>query len=149
MPLILLHPLHVLSINVLLLISLKYLISSHYALCHCVIFSIHPLFLQYFLSNMFLSTASFGGEVKPSVPCRRFAACKRSLNLGGSRNLGKNYRTTSSPTVPLLVTRISVVVADVRHLAGKVGMSKSGEKQWQTTPKDLPRVQCATAIPVT
>jgi hypothetical protein len=24
---------------------------------------------------------SFGGEVKPSVPCRRFAACKRSLHL--------------------------------------------------------------------
>jgi len=23
---------------------------------------------------------SFGGEVKPSVPCCRFAACKRSLN---------------------------------------------------------------------
>ena len=36
-----------------------------------------------------LSTPSFGGEVKPSVPCRRFAACKRSLNLRGSRNLGK------------------------------------------------------------
>ena len=28
----------------------------------------------------FLSTPSFGGEVKPSVPCRRFAACKISLN---------------------------------------------------------------------
>ena len=27
-----------------------------------------------------LSTPSFGGEVKPSVPCRRFATCKRSLN---------------------------------------------------------------------
>jgi hypothetical protein len=27
-----------------------------------------------------LSTPSFGGEVKPSVPCPRFAACKRSLN---------------------------------------------------------------------
>ena len=27
-----------------------------------------------------LSTPFFGGEVKPSVPCRRFAACKRSLN---------------------------------------------------------------------
>jgi hypothetical protein len=26
-----------------------------------------------------LSTPSFGGEVKPSVPCRRFVACKRSL----------------------------------------------------------------------
>ena len=36
-----------------------------------------------------LSTPSFGGEVKPSVPCRRFAECKRSLNLRGSRNLGK------------------------------------------------------------
>jgi hypothetical protein len=24
--------------------------------------------------------SSFGGEVKPSVPCRSFAACKRSLN---------------------------------------------------------------------
>jgi len=28
----------------------------------------------------FLSMLSFGGEVKPSVPCCRFAACKRSLN---------------------------------------------------------------------
>jgi hypothetical protein len=27
-----------------------------------------------------LSTPSFGGDVKPSVSCRRFAACKRSLN---------------------------------------------------------------------
>jgi hypothetical protein len=24
---------------------------------------------------------SFGGEVKPSVSCRRFAACKRSLQM--------------------------------------------------------------------
>jgi hypothetical protein len=24
-------------------------------------------------------TTSFGGEVKPSVPCRRFTACKRTL----------------------------------------------------------------------
>ena len=29
----------------------------------------------------FLSAPSFGGEVKPSVPCRRFTACKRSLNV--------------------------------------------------------------------
>ena len=36
-----------------------------------------------------LSTPSFGVEVKPSVPCRRFTACKRYLNLRGSRNLGK------------------------------------------------------------
>jgi len=33
-----------------------------------------------FKGEKILSTPSFGGEVKPSVPCCRFAACKRSLN---------------------------------------------------------------------
>ena len=33
-----------------------------------------------FKGEEILSTPSFGGDVKPSVPCRRFAACKRSLN---------------------------------------------------------------------
>ena len=33
-----------------------------------------------FKGEKILSTPSFGGEVKPSVPCRRFASCKRSLN---------------------------------------------------------------------
>ena len=37
-----------------------------------------------FKGEKILSTPSFGGEVKPSVPCRRFAACKRSLELRGS-----------------------------------------------------------------
>jgi len=41
------------------------------------------------LGEKILSTPSFGGQVKPSVPCRRFAACKRTLNLRGSRNLRK------------------------------------------------------------
>ena len=31
-----------------------------------------------FKGEKILSTPSFGGEVKPSVPYRRFAACKRS-----------------------------------------------------------------------
>ena len=44
-----------------------------------------------------LSTPSFGGEVKPSVPCRRFAACRRSINLSGSRNLGKITGHLSRP----------------------------------------------------
>ena len=34
-----------------------------------------------FKGEKILRTPSFGGEVKPSVPCRRFAACKRSLNV--------------------------------------------------------------------
>ena len=35
---------------------------------------------QIFKGEKILSTLSFGGEVKPSVPCHRFAAHKRSLN---------------------------------------------------------------------
>ena len=34
-----------------------------------------------FRAKKILSTLSFGGEVKPSVPCRNFTACKRSLNI--------------------------------------------------------------------
>jgi hypothetical protein len=34
-----------------------------------------------FKAEKILSTPSSGGEVKPSVPCRRFAACKRTLNV--------------------------------------------------------------------
>ena len=44
-----------------------------------------------------LSTPSFGGEVKPSVTCRRFGACKRSLELRGSRILDEICRNTSRP----------------------------------------------------
>src|SRR5215475_4091891 len=48
-------------------------------------------------AKKFLSTPSFGGEVKPSVPCRRFAACKRSLELRGSRFLDEICRNISRP----------------------------------------------------
>ena len=34
-----------------------------------------------FSGRKILSTSSFGGKVKPSVPRRRFTACKRSLNV--------------------------------------------------------------------
>jgi len=44
------------------------------------------------LLKQILSMPSFGGEVKPSVPCRRSAACKRSQNLRGRRNLGEIIR---------------------------------------------------------
>jgi hypothetical protein len=35
-----------------------------------------------------------------------------------------------------------------RHLAAKVGTSKGRGKEWQSTPKNLPRMQRAGAIPV-
>ena len=34
-----------------------------------------------FQSEKILSTPSFGREVKPFIPCRRFTACKISLNV--------------------------------------------------------------------
>ena len=80
--------------------------------------------LKYFAEVMYskiISTPSFGGKVKPSVPCRRFASCKRFLNLCGSRNLWQNYRTNFSPTVPPSATRISHVVADVQAPGGENG----------------------------
>ena len=61
-----------------------------------------------------LSTPSFGGEVKSLVPCHRFAACKRSLNLHGSRNLGKITGNFLVHIVPPFAARISRVVADVQ-----------------------------------
>ena len=81
-----------------------------------------------------LSTPSFGGEVKPSVPCPRFAACKRSLNgveVVISAKLPDNILATFSPTVPTSAAGISHVVADVEAPGGeKWKHLKSGGKQW-------------------
>jgi hypothetical protein len=47
----------------------------------------------FFRAKKILSMPSFGGEVKPSVPCRRFVLCKRTLHLvWSSPNVGKIYR---------------------------------------------------------
>ena len=46
-----------------------------------------------FRAKKILSTSSFGGEVKPSVPCRSFTACKRSLNVTWKSAFRQNYRT--------------------------------------------------------
>ena len=89
------------------------------------------------------------GGVKPSVPCHRFAACKRSLNLRGSRNLGKITRQISRPQFHFSLLGSLASLRTYRRLAAKVGTPKGGGKQWQTTPKNLPRMQCARAIPVT
>ena len=46
-----------------------------------------------FKGEKILSAPSFGGEVKTSVPCRRFAACKRSLKVAWKTTFRQNYRT--------------------------------------------------------
>jgi len=45
-----------------------------------------------FSGEKILSTPSFGGEVKPSVPCRKFTACKRTWKCRGSRHFRQNSR---------------------------------------------------------
>ena len=47
----------------------------------------------FFRAKKILSTPSFGGEVKPSVPCRSCTACRRSLNVTWKSAFKQNYRT--------------------------------------------------------
>jgi hypothetical protein len=56
-----------------------------------------------------LSTPSFGKEVKLWVPCRRFTACKRSLNATWKSGIFrlKIYRPFLARIVPALAARIS------------------------------------------
>ena len=63
------------------------------------------------------STPSFGGEVKPYVPCRRFTTCKRFLNVTWKSGIsGKIHRPFLAHVVPLLALRIPW-----RQLMAKVG----------------------------
>jgi len=90
---------------------------------------------QIFKGEKILSTPSFGGEVKPSVPCRRFAACKRSLELCGSRILDEICRNISRPRrVPPSTAGGLLRRWTWRHLAEKVGTSKGGGKAMATYP---------------
>ena len=85
-----------------------------------------------FKGEKILSTPSFGGEVKPSVPCRR--------SLNGVEVVISAKLPDNIPTVP-------TSWRTWKHLVAKVGTSKRGGKQWQTTPKNLPRMQRIRAIP--
>ena len=76
---------------------------------------------DFFQGEKVLSTPSFGGEVKPSVPCRRLAARKRSLNgveVVISAKLPDNILVHE---VPPLAARISRVVAGMEAPGGGSG----------------------------
>jgi hypothetical protein len=45
-----------------------------------------------FRAKKILSAPSFGEEVKPSAPCRKFTACKRTQKWRGSRHFRQNSR---------------------------------------------------------
>jgi hypothetical protein len=53
-----------------------------------------------FQSEKFLSVPSFGGEIKLSVTCRRFAACKTSLHLAWKPLFVGKITGNFLPTVP-------------------------------------------------
>ena len=53
----------------------------------------------------------------------------------------QNYRTISSPQFHMSLLESLTSLRTYRHLSAKVGKSKGGGKQLQTTPKDLSRIQ--------
>ena len=89
-----------------------------------------------FKGEKILSTPSFGGEVKPSVPWR------------GSCHFGKITGQHSRPQFHLPPLGYLASWRTWRHLVAKVGTSKRGGKQWQATPKNLSRIQHTRAVPV-
>ena len=64
--------------------------------------------VRFFQGEKILSTPSFGEEVKPSVPCRRFTTSKRFLNATWKSGIsGKIHRPFLAHIVPPLAARIS------------------------------------------
>jgi hypothetical protein len=66
----------------------------------------------------------------------------------GSRHFGKITGKHSRPQFHLPPLRTLASWRTWGHLVAKVGTSKRGGTQWQTTPKNLPRMQRTWAIPV-
>jgi hypothetical protein len=78
-----------------------------------------------FQGEQILIVPSFGGEVKPSVPCRRFAACKKSLIWRGSRHLSAKLPDISHLQFPLSLLEVSGVGGDVGAPGGASGHFQS------------------------
>jgi len=82
-----------------------------------------------FRAKKILSMPSFGGEVKPSVPCRRFAAYKRSLHLLWKLHaVGKIESAISRPYFPPSLIEVSHV-AGCGSLLEMTGETKSGAQR--------------------
>jgi hypothetical protein len=81
---------------------------------------------QDFQGRKILSAPSFGGEVKPLVPCRRFTACKISINVMWKSTFRQNScLNILTHKFHLLVLGSLVSCRTLRHLAVKVGTSKT------------------------
>jgi hypothetical protein len=76
---------------------------------------------------------SFGRKVKPFAPCRRFGACKRSIN-GVQGVISAKLPDHPRPQFHLSLLGALALMGKWRHLATKVGTSKGRGKHWQYTP---------------
>src|SRR5215469_2522784 len=77
---------------------------------------------------------------KAVCPMSYFAACKRSLNVPWKSEIQAKFSAIFvAHVVPTFATR---------SLVAKVGTSKRGGRQWQTTPKNLPCMQRSRATSV-
>ena len=74
-----------------------------------------------FQDKKILSTPSFGREVKPFVPCHRFTACKRSLNVTWKSGI---FRQNSSAISRPSSSSFHYYGLWWRHLALQVGTTK-------------------------
>jgi hypothetical protein len=80
--------------------------------------------VRFFRAKKVLSMPSFGGGVKPPVPCRRFAACKRSLQMAWNSPF-VTITGHFSPIVPLSLIEVSRAVVGVGAPSGASGNFQS------------------------
>jgi hypothetical protein len=76
-----------------------------------------------FQGEKFPSTPSFGGEVKPAVPCCRFTACKRTLNVTWKSAFRQNSR--------LLFLAHWSSTSRCLDLSRRVGRGDTWRQQWE------------------
>jgi hypothetical protein len=91
------------------------------------------------------SMPSFGGEVKPSAPCRRFAACKRTLRFTWKlESTGKIDRPFIAQFRPLL-TEVSHVAWHGAPLEMMDGTKGSAQRASSLRPRYFGEVDPETA----
>ena len=91
-----------------------------------------------------LSTPSFGRDVKPFVPCRRFTACKRSLNVTWKSGI---FRQNSSAISRPSSSHFHYQGLWWRHLAVQVGTTKDRGLYNKLQAAVHPRALAAVTLP--
>ena len=97
-----------------------------------------------FQGEKILSTPSFGRKVKPFVPCRRFTACKRSLNVTWKSGI---FRQKSSAICHPRSSSFHYQGLWWRHLAVQVGTTKDQGLHYKPSAAVHPVALAAGTLP--